>query len=308
MNNTLPAYIGGIVRIITTLLGGYLAQKGLATEVETEGIIGAIMVVATGIWSIWAKRKALAVVPPGAVKVLTVLCLLTASFILSGCAVISGKAGASSYVGLAFGEKASAQLAGLNITETETKTKAGVSVFDRGVGLDKSSASGEADMGKILGNLLLLGLQSQGVPAASAVKAVVPDVEQEEDAVIVPTPAPAVAPVVSKPKSVVTAEGVPVVAILGNRLTCSRCRTLWGALDATALSEALCGASVIDADKTDNAAEYARLRPNEAFAYPLVIVYSGDGKLAGRFSASGLTQAALAAKVKALVPACAATQ
>lgn len=53
------AYLGGIVRIVTTLLGGYLAQKGLATEAEVEGIIGAFLVVATGVWSIYAKRKAL---------------------------------------------------------------------------------------------------------------------------------------------------------------------------------------------------------------------------------------------------------
>jgi uncharacterized membrane protein len=53
------AYVGGIVRIVTTLLGGYLAQKGLADEAQVEGIVGAIVLVATGIWSIWAKRRAL---------------------------------------------------------------------------------------------------------------------------------------------------------------------------------------------------------------------------------------------------------
>ena len=58
------AYIGGIVRIVTSVLGGYLAQKGLATEAETEGIAGAAVLVGTGLWSIWAKRKALAKVPP----------------------------------------------------------------------------------------------------------------------------------------------------------------------------------------------------------------------------------------------------
>ena len=71
-----------IVRIVTTLLGGYLAQKGLATEAETEGLVGAGVVVATGIWSIWAKRKALAKVPPAAVG-----CLLLCTLMLgtSGC-------------------------------------------------------------------------------------------------------------------------------------------------------------------------------------------------------------------------------
>ena len=78
----LLAYMGGIVRIATTLLGGYLAQKGLASEAETEGLVGAGVVVATGIWSIWAKRKALAKVPPAAVG-----CILLCALMLgaSGC-------------------------------------------------------------------------------------------------------------------------------------------------------------------------------------------------------------------------------
>ena len=80
----LLAYMGGIVRIVTTLLGGYLAQKGLATEAETEGLVGAGVVVATGIWSIWAKRKALAKVPPKAASVASVLlCALVLG--ASGC-------------------------------------------------------------------------------------------------------------------------------------------------------------------------------------------------------------------------------
>ncbi len=57
------AYMGGIVRIVTTLIGGYLAQKGLASEADIEGIAGAIVLVATGVWSIWAKRKALMAAP-----------------------------------------------------------------------------------------------------------------------------------------------------------------------------------------------------------------------------------------------------
>ena len=78
----LLAYMGGIVRIATTLLGGYLAQKGLATEAETEGLVGAGVVVATGIWSIWAKRKALAKVPPAAVGYILVCALMLGA---SGC-------------------------------------------------------------------------------------------------------------------------------------------------------------------------------------------------------------------------------
>ena len=78
----LLAYMGGIVRIATTLLGGYLAQKGLATQAETEGLVGAGVVVATGVWSIWAKRKALAKVPP-AVAGCILLCALMIG--ASGC-------------------------------------------------------------------------------------------------------------------------------------------------------------------------------------------------------------------------------
>lgn len=61
------AYMGGIVRIVATLIGGYLAQRGLATEADVEGIAGAIVLVATGIWSIYAKRKAMNT-PPALVK------------------------------------------------------------------------------------------------------------------------------------------------------------------------------------------------------------------------------------------------
>jgi len=62
--SSIMAYLGGIVRVATSIIGGYLAQKGLATETETESISGAAVVVATGLWSVWAKRKALAKVPP----------------------------------------------------------------------------------------------------------------------------------------------------------------------------------------------------------------------------------------------------
>ena len=86
------AYIGGIVRIVTSVLGGYLAQKGLATEAETESIAGAAVLVGTGLWSIWAKRKAL-MAPPSTSKLrversaLGVLFLLlpSALCLLSGC-------------------------------------------------------------------------------------------------------------------------------------------------------------------------------------------------------------------------------
>ena len=163
MDTTKVAYIGGIVRIATSLIGGYLTQKGWSSEADVEGIAGAIVLALTGIWSIWAKRKALQAVP-AATK--AALALIACSVLLSGCAVINGRAGESRYTGFALGEKASSTLAGLNITETQTAK--GQIVTERGVGIDQSGVSGEADVGKMLGNLLLLGLQSQGVPAASA--------------------------------------------------------------------------------------------------------------------------------------------
>lgn len=173
MNATLPAYIGGIVRIITTLAGGWLAQRGWCDQATVEGIAGSALLVATGIWSIIAKRRALLTPPPvpGAVPGCGVLgCLLplgiSALLLSSGCAVVHGSAGDSGYTGFAFGEKASTTLAGLNITETQTE--GGQITLERGVGIDQSGATGEADLGKILGNLLLLGLQSQGLPAPAA--------------------------------------------------------------------------------------------------------------------------------------------
>lgn len=227
---------------------------------------------------------------------LAMLAACTLMFLLSGCAVIHGGAGESRYTGFALGEKASSTLAGLNITET--KTEKGKIVTERGVGVDQSGVTGEADIGKMLGNLLLLGLQSQGVPVKASSAA--PDVSGEADgATVLDT-----APVASEPLSVISGEGVPVVAILGNRATCKRCTTLWGKIDPAELSESLCGASIIDADKTDNASEYARLRPKGSFAYPLVRVYAADGKLAGEFGANGMTQAALAGKVRELAPEC----
>ena len=64
MDSTKLAYAGGLVRIVTTLLGGWLAQKGWATEADVEGLVGAAILLVTGIWSIWAKRKALLTPPP----------------------------------------------------------------------------------------------------------------------------------------------------------------------------------------------------------------------------------------------------
>jgi len=64
MNEEKVAYIGGIVRIVTTLVGGWLAQKGWSTEAEVQTVAGALVIAITGVWSIWAKRKAYMATPP----------------------------------------------------------------------------------------------------------------------------------------------------------------------------------------------------------------------------------------------------
>ena len=102
-------------------------------------------------------------------------------------------------------------------------------------------------------------------------------------------------------RSAVSGVGGATVAIIGNRKTCAYCRTLWAGIDAAALSDAVCGAAVIDADATANASEYAKYKPDGAFAYPLIRVYGADGKLAGEFSGRGKTQETIAARVNTLI-------
>ncbi len=95
----LLAYVGGLVRVATAILGGYLARKGLASEADTEGLVGAGVVVATGLWSIWAKRKALMAPPPGStlgvgrstLSVLFLVLLPSALCLFSGCLGLSEK-------------------------------------------------------------------------------------------------------------------------------------------------------------------------------------------------------------------------
>jgi len=85
----------------------------------------------------------------------------------SGCAVVKGRAGDSSYVGWAFGEKASTTLAGLNITETQTVD----GIVERGVGVDSSGASSETKLTEVLGKVLMAGIAAY-TGNANAVKPV----------------------------------------------------------------------------------------------------------------------------------------
>ena len=114
-------------------------------------------------------RKAKAAKPARKAKParrLALAALALCAALCAGCAVVRGRAGDSAYTGWAFGEKASSTLAGLNITETQTL--GGTNVLDRGVGDEKSSSAGEADIGSIIGQLILAGIKASGVPAATA--------------------------------------------------------------------------------------------------------------------------------------------
>lgn len=104
-------------------------------------------------------------------------------------------------------------------------------------------------------------------------------------------------------------EGSPTIVVLGNRAACSYCKTLWGTVDFGAVSSDLCGASVVDADLTANPEAYKASRPKDtAFSYPLIMVYNEKKEFAGKFVARNMSQAAIIAKVKELVPSCASAE
>ena len=48
----------GIVRHVLTFAGGILVTRGLATEAMSVELIGAVMTLIGGIWSIVSKNKA----------------------------------------------------------------------------------------------------------------------------------------------------------------------------------------------------------------------------------------------------------
>lgn len=189
-----------------------------------------------------------------------------------------------------------------------------------GAGVKNASASQQSTgiketfegMGTFMGGLGQFMAASQGIQKPVGVKpssdeaAAIPGVAQAEalealDSLAAATPA-------AGPRSVIAGEGVPLIAILGNRSTCPQCRALWANLDPGAMATELCGTSIVDADKSENAAAYTSFRPKGGFSYPLVVVYAADGTLTGKFSAAGMSQAQLVDKVKSLVPACAAPE
>jgi hypothetical protein len=104
-------------------------------------------------------------------------------------------------------------------------------------------------------------------------------------------------------------EGSPTIVILGNRAACGYCKTLWSTVDFGSVSSDLCGASVVDADLTANPDVYKASRPKDtSFSYPLIMVYNEKKEFAGKFVARNMSQAAIIAKVKELVPSCASVE
>ena len=172
---------------------------------------------------------------------------------------------------------------------------------DLGAGVKTASAS-QTSTG-IDGTLAGLGTVLQGMAQFMAAAHVAGNGTQSASVASEAGGAQSISGIVRGPsgdRSAVSGVGGATVAIIGNRRTCAYCRTLWAGIDASALSDAVCGAAVIDADATANAAEYAKFKPDGPFSYPLIRVYGADGKLAGEFSGRGLTQAAIIAKVKTL--------
>ena len=162
----ISAAIGIIIAMGSALLAAFGDTKWITDNLPLLGTgVGAL--VTGGLTSYVAIRRMR--VDKIGKTLIALLLLVPLIALLSGCAVVSGKAGESHYVGFAFGEKASSTLAGLTVTETK-KTKGNV-IEERGVGIDQAGSSGQADMGKILGNLLLLGLQSQGIPVKASASA-----------------------------------------------------------------------------------------------------------------------------------------
>lgn len=173
---------------------------------------------------------------------------------------------------------------------------------DLGAGVKTASAS-QTSTG-IDGTLAGLGTVLQGMAQFMAASHIAGNGTQSASVASEAGQAQSISEIVRGPsvdRSAVSGVGGATVAIVGNRETCAYCRTLWAGLDAAALSDAVCGAAVIDADATANPVEYQARRPSGAFGYPLIRVYGADGKLAGEFSGRGLTQSSIVARVNTLI-------
>lgn len=50
--------VTGVIRALLAAAGGYAVSKGFADQTTVDSMIGALMILATGAWSVWAKVKA----------------------------------------------------------------------------------------------------------------------------------------------------------------------------------------------------------------------------------------------------------
>ena len=109
------------------------------------------------------------------------------------------------------------------------------------------------------------------------------------------------------PKSITSADGSPLIAVIGNRSSgtvknCGLCDKFWSWFNPAELSSNLCGVTVIDADMTDNPEAYKKYLPTGRIQFPYVTVYDGTGKLVGQFVGRGYNQETFEAKIAGFVP------
>lgn len=242
----LKAYAGTIIRYGLVWVVAKFGLGSVIEDADIQEVADAVTVIALMAYGVWSKRKALSTYPT-AVKSITLV--LIPSLFLTGCAVIHGSAGDSSYSGWAFGEKASAALAGLNITETQSE--GGNVVTERGVGVDKSGMEGQADVGDILTSIFMRGLkQSDAKPASTVSEDTLSDRVAPSSTSVNPVKAVAKkskAKTSSVPKETAVASASVVAAkiaeaksagktlvVLAGSPTCGFCKTLDDLIDADA--------------------------------------------------------------------------
>jgi len=172
---------------------------------------------------------------------------------------------------------------------------------DLGAGVRTASASQQSSgiketlegMGALLGGIGNLMARSQGVPVAAA-----PVAPNAASAASAPVKGEFDSPVPTGTVSALPGTGIGVV-VLGDRATCGYCAAFWARMDAVDLAAAVCGAVIIDADKSDAPNLYRAFAPADGFEYPLVRVYEG-GQLKGEFVSRSDLPPAVFAKIKAL--------
>jgi len=47
----------GVLRALLAAVGGYIVNKGIADQATVDALIGALIVLVTGGWSVWSKVK-----------------------------------------------------------------------------------------------------------------------------------------------------------------------------------------------------------------------------------------------------------